>query len=223
MANIKTVRKRDGSIVNFNIDKIVNAISKANNETNEMTNDSIEAVAKSVVLDTNYSSCVDIEVIQDLVERNLQEDGFFDTAKAYILYREKRHRQREAAQSLMNQYDDLLFMDSEDMDLKRDNANINTDASMGIMLKLGTESSKYFINNFVLKEEYEEADRTDHIHIHDKDFSLITLNCCQVDLLKLLHGGFSTGHGFLREPNSIRAYASLACIAIQSNQNDMFC
>ena len=222
MANIKTVRKRDGSIVNFNIDKIINAISKANNETNEMTDDSIEAVAKSVVLDTNYSSCVDIEVIQDLVERNLQEDGFFDTAKAYILYREKRHRQREAAQSLMNQYDDLLFMDSEDMDLKRDNANINTDAPMGIMLKLGTEGAKNYLNHYVLPEKFKEMHMKHIEHLHDADFSLITMNCLYVDLAKVLKDGFNTGHGFIREPKSIRAAASLACVIIQSSQNDCF-
>ena len=222
MANIKTVRKRDGSIVNFNIDKIINAISKANNETNEMTDDSIEAVAKSVVLDTNYSSCVDIEVIQDLVERNLQEDGFFDTAKAYILYREKRHRQREAAQSLMNQYDDLLFMDSEDMDLKRDNANINTDAPMGIMLKLGTEGAKNYLNHYVLPEKFKEMHMKHIEHLHDADFSLITMNCLYVDLAKVLKDGFNTGHGFIREPKSIRAAASLACVIIQASQNDCF-
>ena len=89
-------------------------------------------------------------------------------------------------------------------------------------MKLGAEGSKSFVDNYVLPEEFAAADKENWIHIHDKDFSLITLNCCQIDLLKLFRGGFSTGHGFLREPNSIRAYASLACIAIQSNQNDMY-
>ena len=122
----------------------------------------------------------------------------------------------------MDSYKDIFFADSADVDSKRDNANINTDASMGIMLKLGAEGAKTFVDNYALSERFVKADRENWIHIHDKDFSLITLNCCQIDLLKLFHGGFSTGHGFLREPNSIRAYASLACIAIQSNQNDMF-
>ena len=159
--------KSNGSEMTFSRSNIINAISKANNETNEMTDNSIEAVAKSVVLDTNYSSCVDIEVIQDLVERNLQEDGFFDTAKAYILYREKRHRQREAAQSLMNQYNDLLFVDSENMDLKRDNANINTDAPMGIMLKLGTEGAKNYLNHYVLPEKFKEMHMKHIEHLHE--------------------------------------------------------
>ena len=150
------------------------------------------------------------------------EYGFFDVAKQYIVYREKHAQRREAQKKLMDTYRDIFFAKSNDVDLKRDNANINTDASMGIMLKLGAEGAKHFVDNYVLPEEYAKADRENFIHIHDKDFSLITFNCCQIDLLKLFHGGFSTGHGFLREPNSIRSYASLACIAIQSNQNDMF-
>lgn len=227
-----TVTKRSGEIVDFDSDRIFNAIMGANSETEEMTDKDVHHIIDKVVsfLETSplFRSKISedrnfqVEKIQDVVEMILMENKFYDTAKHYIEYRQKHSQRRSAQKHLINTYKDMLFADSTDVDLKRDNANINTDASMGIMLKLGTESSKYFINNFVLKEEYEEADRTDHIHIHDKDFSLITLNCCQVDLLKLLHGGFSTGHGFLREPNSIRAYASLACIAIQSNQNDMF-
>jgi len=226
-----TVTKRAGEIVEFDSARIFNAIMGANSETKEMTDEDVQNVTDKVVSflktsplfrnkiseDRNFQ----VEKIQDVVEMVLMENKFYETAKSYIEYRQKHSQRRSAQKDLIHTYKDMLFADSTDVDLKRDNANINTDAPMGIMLKLGTESSKYFINNFVLKEEYEEADRTDHIHIHDKDFSLITLNCCQIDLLKLLHGGFSTGHGFLREPNSIRAYASLACIAIQSNQNDM--
>ena len=227
-----TVTKRSGEIVEFDSKRILNAIMGANSETEEMSKEDVNnATAKivSFLLRTNplYRNKISkdlnfhVERIQDVVELILMENKFYNTAKHYIEYRQKHSQRRRAQKDLINTYKDMLFADSTDVDLKRDNANINTDAPMGIMLKLGTESSKYFINNFVLNEEFEEADRTDHIHIHDKDFSLITLNCCQIDLLKLFHGGFSTGHGFLREPNSIRAYASLACIAIQSNQNDM--
>ena len=121
----------------------------------------------------------------------------------------------------MDLYKEIFFTDSKDADHKRENANINTDAPMGVMLKLGTEGAKYFIDNYVLPKEFVEADREGFVHYHDKDFSLITFNCLQMDLLKLFHGGFNTGHGFLREPNSIRSYAALACVAIQSSQNDM--
>ena len=135
---------------------------------------------------------------------------------------EKYREQRDASERLMQEYTNLLFKDAEEMDLKRDNANIDSDAPMGIMLKLGTEGAKCYADHFAIPEKFAKADRENYIHIHDKDFSFITFNCCQIDLLKLFKGGFSTGHGFLREPNSVRAAASLACIAIQSNQNDMF-
>ena len=93
---------------------------------------------------------------------------------------------------------------------------------MGIMLKLGTEGAKQFVDNYILKPEVEDAHRLGFIHYHDKDFAIITANCLTIDLLKLMKGGFSTGHGHVREPNSIRSAASIACIAIQSSQNDFF-
>lgn len=128
----------------------------------------------------------------------------------------------EKENKLFNIYDQIAFGSAKESDLRRDNANINTDAPMGQMLKVGAEGMKAFIDDRVLSEEALEADKAGFIHIHDKDFSLFTFNCCQLDLKKLFSGGFSTGHGFLREPNSLRTAASLACIAIQSNQNEMF-
>ena len=128
----------------------------------------------------------------------------------------------EKENKLFNIYDQIAFGSAKESDLRRDNANINTDAPMGQMLKVGAEGMKAFIDDRVLSEEALEADKAGFIHIHDKDFSLFTFNCCQMDLKKLFSGGFSTGHGFLREPNSLRTAASLACIAIQSNQNEMF-
>ena len=161
---------------------------------------------------------LNVEDIQNIVEIELMKCGFYEIARRCIRYRYLHEKRR----NLMDTYRDIFFADSSEVDLKRDNANINTDASMGIMLKLGAEGAKHFVDNYVLPEEFAKADKENFIHIHDKDFSLITLNCCQIDLLKLFHGGFSTGYSFLREPNSIRSYSSLACIAIQSNQNDMF-
>ena len=92
---------------------------------------------------------------------------------------------------------------------------------MGTMLKYGSEGSKYFIDNYVLPKDIAAAHINGDIHIHDKDFYMLTETCCQIDLVKLFKDGFSTGHGYLREPNSIRSYAALACIAIQANQNEM--
>ncbi|MBE8955670.1 MAG: anaerobic ribonucleoside triphosphate reductase [Quinella sp. 2Q5] len=220
------VRKRSGQRVTYDRGKIFNAIAGANRDAStpadRLSDDDLECVTDSVERAIAENEIVGVEAIQDQVEKSLMEHGFFDVAKQFIVYRQKHSQRRAAQKKLVDTYRDIFFANSVDVDLKRDNANINTDASMGIMLKLGAESSKYFVDNYVLPEEIAKADREQWIHIHDKDFSLITFNCCQIDLLKLFHGGFSTGHGFLREPNSIRSYASLACIAIQSNQNDMF-
>ena len=224
--NLLKVRKRSGQRVSYDRTKIFNAIAGANRDASttddKLSDDDIERVTDSVESELCDCEVVGVEAIQDRVEKALMAHGFFDVAKQFIVYRQ-RHSQRRAAQKkLVDTYRDIFFADSVNVDLKRDNANINTDASMGIMLKLGAESSKYFVDNYVLPENFAQADKDNWIHIHDKDFSLITFNCCQIDLLKLFRGGFSTGHGFLREPNSFRSYASLACIAIQSNQNDMF-
>lgn len=221
--NLKTVTKRSGHTVPYNREKIYHAIAGANADGgNTMSEKDVDEVTSQVEWDIKDRDNVSVEEIQDIVEQELMKYDFYDIAKKYITYRQKHAERRAAQKHLMESYRDIFFADSVDSDLKRDNANINTDASMGIMLKLGAEGAKHFVDNYVLDEAYAEADRENYIHIHDKDFSLITFNCCQIDLLKLFHGGFSTGHGFLREPNSIRAYASLACIAIQSNQNDMF-
>ncbi len=220
------VRKRSGQKVSYDREKIFNAIAGANRDAStpadKLSDDDLELVTDSVEKAISENEIIGVEAIQDQVEKCLMAHGFFDVAKQFIVYRQKHSQRRAAQKKLMDTYRDIFFADSMDIDLKRDNANINTDASMGIMLKLGAESSKYFVDNYVLPEEFVRADKENWIHIHDKDFSLITFNCCQIDLLKLFRGGFSTGHGFLREPNSIRSYASLACIAIQSNQNDMF-
>ena len=221
--NLKTVTKRSGDKVGYDAEKIYNAILGANKDAKDrMSREDISEVVKCVEQDIQDRENISVEEIQDIVEHELMKHDFYDIAAKYIRYRQRHADRRAAQKNLMGAYRDIFFADAVDSDLKRDNANINTDASMGIMLKLGAEGAKHFVDNYVLPETFAEADKEDYIHIHDKDFSLITFNCCQIDLLKLFHGGFSTGHGFLREPNSIRAYASLACIAIQSNQNDMF-
>ena len=220
---LKTVTKRTGFTVPYNREKIYRAIEGANSDgKQQMTAKDIDEVTSQVEWDFKDRENVSVEEIQDMVEQELMKYDFYDIAKRYIMYRQRHTERRKAQQHLMETYQDIFFAPAEDSDLKRDNANINTDASMGIMLKLGAEGAKHFVDNYVLDERFAAGDKENYIHIHDKDFSLITFNCCQIDLLKLFHGGFSTGHGFLREPNSIRAYASLACIAIQSNQNDMF-
>ena len=115
----------------------------------------------------------------------------------------------------------ITFQDAKDSDVKRENANIDGDTAMGTMLKYGSETAKDFYLSTLIDKDIAKAHISGDIHIHDLDFYTLTLTCCQIDLLKLFHNGFSTGHGFLREPNDIRSYAALACIAIQADQNDM--
>jgi len=120
----------------------------------------------------------------------------------------------------MKTYEDLTFKSSSECDIKRENANIDGDTAMGTMLKYGSEGAKQFYEMYVLSREHSRAHVNGDIHIHDLDFFALTTTCCQIDIIKLFENGFSTGHGYLREPNNIASYSALACIAIQSNQND---
>jgi ribonucleoside-triphosphate reductase len=162
----------------------------------------------------------DVESIQDEVESVLMDKGYPLVAKRYILYRADRSRERERNTPLMRTLDELTFQDAKASNMKRDNANIDGDTAMGVMLKYGSESAKEYYEKYVLKQHQSDAHKNGDIHIHDFDFYTLTSTCCQIDVQKLFSGGFSTGHGHLREPNSIHSYAALACIAIQSNQND---
>ncbi|EAI5466662.1 anaerobic ribonucleoside triphosphate reductase [Campylobacter lari] len=219
---IKFIIKRDKSQVAFDIFKIKNAIFKANiNSTDEkLNNDFLDKLCDEVIalLDEKH---IQVEQIQDKVEEVLIKNALVNTAKSYILYRQKRTQIRNGSYDLLSLYDDLTFKDSKEADLKRENANINSDSAMGMMLKYGSEGAKYYIDECILPKHIANAHKNGDIHIHDKDFYMLTQTCCQIDLLKLFENGFSTGHGSLREPNDIRSYASLACIALQANQNEM--
>ena len=223
MAMITMIKKRDGRQVPFNIEKIANAIFKAAQTVGGKDYSEAMALADKVcqrlseeIIGRNPS----VEEVQDMVEKVLVEDGHAKTAKAYILYRADRTRAREMDSTLMKIYEDLTFKSASDCDIKRENANIDGDTAMGTMLKYGSEGAKQFNEMYVLDPKHSHAHINGDIHIHDLDFLTLTTTCCQIDLLKLFHGGFSTGHGYLREPNDISSYAALACIAIQSNQND---
>ncbi len=171
-------------------------------------------------LEMKKSALPTVELVQDTVEEVLIEQGYVRVAKAYILYRANRTRERDMRSRLMKTFEEITFADSKDSDLKRENANVNADAPMGTMLKYGAEAAKQFNEMFVLNPKHARAHINGDIHIHDMDFLTLTTTCCQIDIVKLFKNGFSTGHGVLREPNSISVYAALACIAIQSNQND---
>jgi len=219
---ITTIIKRDGRKVPFDIDKITEAIYKAAEALGGSNREMAFSLAQEVVeyLEQKGVSTPTVEEIQDAVERTLIENGHTRTAKEFILYRAGRTRVREMNTRLMKIYEDLTFRDAKDNDIKRENANIDGDTAMGTMLKYGSEGAKQFYEMFILKPEHSKAHSEGDIHIHDLDFYTLTTTCCQIDLTKLFTDGFSTGHGFLRMPNSIQSYSALACIAIQSNQND---
>ena len=215
--------KRDGRKDPFNVEKISNAVFRAAQAVGGSDHAEAEAVAKQVC-QVCEEQCAGnpptVEQVQDLVEKVLIERGHAHTAKAYILYRYERTRSREMKTNLMKVLNELTFHSAKDSDIKRENANIDGDTAMGTMLKYGSVSAKEFYELYVLKPEHAKAHSEGDIHIHDLDFLTLTTTCCQIDLVKLFKGGFSTGHGFLREPNDIASYSALACIAIQSNQND---
>ena len=222
------IRKRNGAVVPFDPEKIENAIRKANEAvcaagggTERMEAGRLRSLTSQIAASVNGKEIPTVEQVQDRVEEQLIAAGYAKTAKAYILYRAEHAKIRQAQSDLMDIYKELTFRDAKDADIKRENANIDADTAMGTMLKYGSEGSKYFINNYVLPKDVAAAHINGDIHIHDEDFYMLTETCCQIDLLRLFHGGFCTGHGFLREPKDIRSYAALACIAIQANQNEM--
>ena len=221
--SIEKLKKRDGRLVDFDETKIAAAINKAFEATYKPGYEEVARdLARDVVsvLEVEGVESPDVEHVQDIVEKVLMDSGYVQTAKAYILYRNERSRAREMNTRLMKVYEDITFSDAVDSDVKRENANVNADTAMGAMLKYGSEGAKQFYQMFLLKPEHAKAHREGDIHIHDLDFYALTTTCCQIDIKKLFAGGFSTGHGCLREPNDIASYSALACIAIQSNQND---
>ena len=222
---ITKIQKRDGRQVPFNVQKIADAIYKAASAVGGKDFNSALALAEEVcrILDekaTKSGKIPSVEDVQDTVEKVLVENGHAKTAKAFILYRANRTRIREMNTTLMKTYEDLTFKSARDCDIKRENANIDGDTAMGTMLKYGSEGAKQFNEMYVLDPLHSKAHIDGDIHIHDLDFLTLTTTCCQIDIKKLFKNGFSTGHGYLREPNNIASYSALACIAIQSNQND---
>ena len=221
---IQSIIKRDGRVVLYDQSKIAGAILRALEVSGDGNAADAARVANDVQrdLESQFSAqkAPDIEAIQDTVERQLMNHGFSSAAKAYILYRANRTRAREANTSLMKTIDEITNIDARISDMKRDNANIDGNTAMGSMLQIGAAGAKAYNEIYLLRPEHAKAYREGDIHIHDFDFYSLTTTCCQIDILKLFHGGFSTGHGYLREPQSIQSYAALAAIAIQSNQND---
>ncbi len=220
---ITTIIKRDSREKTFDKKKIADAIFKAARALGGHDRQMAEELADLVMVSLNEQFTdrpPTVEEVQDIVETVLIDSGHARTAKEYILYRSHRSQQREMQTTLMQTYRDLTFKDASDNEIKRENANIDGDTAMGTMLKYGSEGAKQFYHMFMLDRKHSKAHTDGDIHIHDLDFLTLTTTCCQIDLDKLFTHGFSTGHGFLREPKEIQTYSAQACIAIQSNQND---
>ena len=217
------IKKRNGTPVPFDSQKIRDAVQKANvaAQVEAISPLQFDQLIDAIVAAIPAGETPTVEQVQDIVEEKLIEGGFAKTAKAYILYRAEHTKVRKSEADLVKIYQELTFTSAADADIKRENANIDADTSMGTMLKYGAEGANYFVDNYILPKDIAAAHLNGDIHIHDKDFYMLTETCCQIDLIKLFKDGFCTGHGYIREPRSIQSYASLACIAIQANQNEM--
>ena len=230
------VIKRDGKRVNFDGSKIALAIKKGfdsvyteDEETHKYIEKDIYKIYNKVIekIENSKKEKIKIEEIQDLIEEQLKLNGYEDVYESFKAYRERRAQSRQVffdekkQHKFLKALENLGLKSAHEEDAKRENANIDGDTAMGTMLQYGSTVSKEFSKSYLMKRKFAEAHDSGDIHIHDMDFMPMgTTTCCQIDLNKLYTNGFSTGHGFLREPNDIMSYSALAAIAIQSNQND---
>ena len=229
------VVKRDNKKVDFNGEKIALAVKKGFDSkddfidiySEEDINKVYLAVLENIEKDYVEKTLIKVEEIQDIIEKQLVRKGYQDVYEAFSKYRDKRAESRKMFLSepkqhkLIKAIEKLSLKDAREDDSKRENANIDGNSSMGMMLQYGSTVSREFAKSYLLDHKFAEAHDSGQIHIHDMDFlPMGTTTCCQIDLSHLFEKGFSTGHGHLRSPNDIMTYAALAAIAIQSNQND---
>ena len=232
-----TVVKRDGKKVSFNGTKIAVAIKKGfdsipkvydddEEEKSVYTEKDIQKVYQSVInrIEKDYkdSEKIKIEEIQDIIEEQLKKLKYDDVYESFSEYRERRAQSREMfmddkkRHKFLKTLEGLGLKSASEDDTKRENANVDGDTAMGTMLQYGSTVSKEFAKSYLMKKKYSDAHDDGDIHIHDMDFlPMGTTTCMQIDLEKLFKGGFSTGHGHLREPNDIMSYTALAAIAVQ--------
>lgn len=227
--------KRNNKKVNFVGEKIAIAIKKGFDSNihflEKYNEEDINKVYMSVLEDIEKEyeekQYVKVEEIQDIIEKQLMKNGYQDVYEAFSKYRDKRSESRKAFLSEPKQHklikviEKISLKDAKEDDSKRENANVDGDSAMGLMLQYGSTISKEFATSYLVDHKFSEAHDSGQIHIHDLDFlPMGTTTCCQINLNQLFEKGFSTGHGHLRSPNDIMTYAALAAIAIQSNQND---
>ncbi len=186
-----------------------------------------QAVLKRVEKEAKNVDKFQIEQIQDFIEEELSLKGYEDVYKSFSEYRERRAQSRQSffddkkTHKFLKSLENLGLKSANEEDAKRENANIDGNSPMGTMLQYGSTVSREFSKAYLMKAEYAKMHDEGTIHIHDMDFlAMGTTTCCQIDLSRLFKNGFDTGHGFVRPPQDISTYSSLAAIVIQANQND---
>ena len=213
---VQNIRKRDGRIENFDKEKIVNAILKAMNH--EMINDVICAQKIADTIENLSYTVIDVEMIQNYVELELMKSQYKNAAKAYILYREKRSIAR--GRSTYDTYMSIVNTDAND--ITKENANMNAETPAGMMMKFAAEASRKFVYDVLLSETTKDYVRNNYIHIHDLDYyPTKSLTCLQHPLNRYLENGFRAGHGSSRPAKRIETAAIIACISMESIQNEM--
>lgn len=214
----KTIKKRDGRTVEFDKQKIINAVGKALQKVNEAREGLAEEIA-SLVESECSDSLETVESIQDKVEDALIQKNLPEAAKEYILYRNKRTEIREQETSLMKTLEGLF---AEKGTAIKENANINGVSVGGTFYRIGSEASKEFYKVHMLPEDVRKAFEEGYIHIHDFDWYGLSLNCMQHDLGQMFKKGFYSGNCFISEPQSITTAMMLSCVILQSGQTDLF-
>ncbi len=226
-----TVVKRSGQRVNFNDTKVAIAIKKGFDSVYEEYDEKEVNKVKEKVLDyikKEYKDrkTIGVEDVSDAIEVILQKLKYNEVYESFKGYRERRAASREAfvvkqQHKFVKSIEALGLKSAIEENSKRENANVDGDGPMGTMLHFGSTVSREFAKAYLMDSKFAKAHDEGYIHIHDLDFwAMGTTTCTQIDLNKLFKNGFSTGHGFLRTPNSIGSYSALAAIAIQSNQNE---
>lgn len=214
---IQTVVKRDGRIVGFNEEKIVTAIRKAMLHTDKGEDiHLIQQITDHVSF--HGKPQMTVENIQNAVEIELMKSKRKDVAKAYIAYRNQRSIARKAKTRDMF----LEIINVKSNDITRENANMNADTPAGMMMKFASETTKPFVDDYLLSEESRETVKNNYLHIHDKDYyPTKSLTCCQHPLDNILNHGFTAGHGSSRPAKRIETASVLACISLETAQNEM--
>ena len=208
------IEKRDGTLEQFNLSKIRNAIS------NVLEEKDINTVLTKIEKNLPKKDKVTVEEIQDIVEKTLMSLKFFEQGKSYILYRKQRENIRNSKTSLTKTFKEVL--DADGSDISRENANVDGKAPMGLMLLFGSEIEKDYVKRYMISPKFTELHDGGDIHIHDLNMYACTFNCCNIGLKELFRKGFNTGHGTLRPPQSISTALTQAAIVVQANQNDMY-